>query len=90
MSNLVNEILLRLAKALAAAVRRGSSSTWSLAGPLGVPGSRGAGAAVLAERRGLHPARGDEPDLTLGTDPCRRVRVERRHRSGHARSRLAV
>ena len=39
MSNLVFEILLRLAKAGVAARRSGSSSTCSLVGPLGAPGS---------------------------------------------------
>ena len=39
MSNLVNEILLRLAKAGVAALARRSCSTWSSIGPLGAAGS---------------------------------------------------
>ena len=66
MSNLVYEILLRLAKAGVAAGPRPRPLRASWSGPLGQRRLGRARAAVLAERRGVHPARGDEPDLSLG------------------------
>ncbi len=63
MSNLVYEILLRLAKAGAAAllglVLYLVLTRTLLGGRVG-----GARPALLAEWRGVHPARGDEPDLS--------------------------
>ncbi len=63
MSNLVFEILLRLAKAGVALVL-GVILYLILVGPFGVGRVGRARAAVLAQRRRLHPARGDEPDLS--------------------------
>ena len=68
MSNLVFEILLRLAKAGVALVL-GLILYGVLVGVLGNDRLRRAGAAVLAERRRLHPARGDEPDLSSFDSP---------------------
>ena len=63
MRELVFEILLRLAKALAAAVV--GLVVWLVAvGILGAEGSVSPRTPVLAEWRGLHPPRGGEPDLT--------------------------
>ena len=63
MSNLVIEIVLRLLKA-GVALLLGVVLYVVLTGPLGNAGLGRARAAVLAERRGLHPARRDRPDLT--------------------------
>ena len=63
MSNLVIEILLRLAKAGIAALL-GVVLYLVLVGPLRRDRLGRARAAVLAQRRGLRPARRDGPDLT--------------------------
>ena len=63
MSNLVYEILLRLAKAGRAALL-GVVLYLVAIGPLGAARLGRARPPVLAQRRRLRPARGDEPDLT--------------------------
>ncbi len=71
MSNLVVEILLRLAKAAAAAVL--GLVVYAVAVGAARRGRLGrARAALLAGRRGLHPARGERADLT-----GRRLAVQR-------------
>ena len=63
-SNLVFEILLRLAKALAALRRRPRSSTSSRSARSGRRRRSSWRSCSLAQRRGLHPARRDQPDLS--------------------------
>ena len=65
MSNLVGEILLRLAKVAAATVV-GVVVYAILVGPLGVAGSRRARPPLVALGGGVHPARREQPDLTPG------------------------
>ena len=64
MSNLVFEILLRLAKARRRPASSGVVLYVVLVGPFGATGSAELALLCWLERRGLHPARRDEPDLT--------------------------
>ncbi len=68
MSHLAFEIILRLAKAGVAFIV-GTVIFAFLIGPIGATPTRRARAPVLAERRGLHPARRVEPDLTRSDGP---------------------